>query len=323
MSRCEANCVFIPELQFFRSRRVSGTKPVPKRLEYRIVDVFTDTPFLGNPLAVFLDARGVTNAAMQNIAREMNLSETVFLLPSDDGTSIARARIFTPAKELPFAGHPTIGTAYVLATENVVLAKTARFCLQEIVGAVPIRLETATTFMAWLTTPPIVFGEECDARDCAAALGLSDYELLPGVIPQVVSAGVPGVFIALRDRAAVDRAVLDERKMVDVLRSPGVLERFVFCPTDDGAYSRMFVPGMGIPEDPATGGLTGPLAAYMMKNGLVSHASGTRFVSEQGVKMGRRSLLHVIVNGERGADGIEVGGTAAIVAEGTLLLPDT
>lgn len=291
------------------------------RLNYRVVDVFTDTPFLGNPLAVFLDGSSLTGEAMQTIAQEMNLSETVFILPPEEASCASRLRIFTPGKELPFAGHPTIGATFVLVDEEFVAPDVANFFLQENVGPVPIRREPGETFMAWLTTPEITFGDKHDRAACAAALGLTEQDLVPDVEPQVVSAGVPGVFIALRDKAAVDRAVLDEPAMRNALGDSDALERFIFCPTDGGAYSRMFVPAMGIPEDPATGGLTGPLAAYMMRNGLVSHASGTRFISEQGVKMGRRSLLHVHIDGDYGAKAIEVGGTAVSVGQGTLVSP--
>ena len=295
---------------------------MPTQLTYRIVDVFTNQPFLGNPLAVVLGGIDLSTDAMQTIAREMNLSETVFVLPANDARCAARLRIFTPNKELPFAGHPTVGATFVLVNDNIVAADLFEFALQENVGPVHIRRERGAAFMAWLTTPTIEFGAVHDRAACAAALGLSEIDLIPGVEPQIVSAGVPGVFVALRDKGAVDRAVLDEPAMRAALGPSDALERFVFCPTEGGAYSRMFLPALGIPEDPATGGLTGPLAAYMMRYGLAPHAAGTRLVSEQGVKMGRRSLLHVQINGDFGVDGIEVGGTAAPVAQGTLIAPE-
>ena len=289
-------------------------------LDYRIVDVFTDQPYWGNPLAVVLDAHGLSDDAMAAIAREMNLSETVFLLPARRSECAARVRIFTPANELAFAGHPTIGVTFVLGDEGIVSPNAERFVLEEEIGPVPIRREPGSQFMAWLTVPSITFGETFDRTACAAALGLSSADVLEAPA-QMVSAGVPALFVALRDRAAVDRAVLNEPAMCEVLQSPSIALRFIFCPTESGAYSRMFAPAIGIAEDPATGGATGPLAAYMIRYGLAASASGTRFASEQGVKMGRRSVLHVLVNGPGGVDGIEVGGTAAPVGRGTLRRP--
>jgi trans-2,3-dihydro-3-hydroxyanthranilate isomerase len=288
---------------------------------YRVVDVFTDTPLEGNPLAVFPDGRGIDPARMQQIARELNLSETVFVLPADDASCARRARIFTPGSELPFAGHPTIGTAYVMVDEKIVATGTTAFCLQEGVGPIAVRLEPSATFMAWLTTPAIVFGETFERAAFARALGLHEEDLCPDVPVQAVSAGVPGVFVAVREPALVDRVELDLAALRVAHGGSAGHPTFVFSPRGSGAYSRMLAPGFGISEDPATGGLTGPLAAFMMRYGLVSHADGTRFVSEQGVKMGRRSLLHVWVHGAQGSAGIEVGGSVAPLAEGQMMLP--
>jgi trans-2,3-dihydro-3-hydroxyanthranilate isomerase len=137
-----------------------------------------------------------------------------------------------------------------------------------------------------------------------------------------LSAGAPLVFVAVKDRAAVDDAEVDSAAFAALMRESEVPSPiFVFAATERGAYSRMFAPVLGIVEDPATGGATGPLAAFMMAHGLVARDDGTRFVSEQGVKMGRRSLLHVFVHGERGEEGIEVGGNVVPVASGTMRLP--
>jgi trans-2,3-dihydro-3-hydroxyanthranilate isomerase len=150
-------------------------------------------------------------------------------------------------------------------------------------------------------------------------VGLGPEDLLD-VTPQIFSAGNPNVFIAVRDKAAVDRATVPDLRELTALKA-GFQESlcvFVFTPTPEGAYSRMFAPEHGVFEDPATGSATGPLAAFMIQHGLVPGAAGTRFVSEQGTKMGRRSLLHVEVAGDHGADGIDVGGNVTPVIEGTL-----
>ena len=290
------------------------------RYRYRTLDVFTHVPLEGNPLAVFPDARGLDDVTMGRIARELNLSETVFVLPAHDPGCAARARIFTPAGELPFAGHPTIGTAFVLAADGAVPADATHFALEETIGPVPIRLERDGRFMAWLTTPPIAFGSTVDRAAAARALGLQDDDLVPDVPAQVVTAGVAALFVALRDPARVDRTVFDDRAMRALVNDGTVAETFVFAPVSGGAYARMFAPALGIAEDPATGGLTGPLAAFAMRYGLASRRDGTRFVSEQGVRMGRPSRLHVLVHGEAGAGGIEVGGSVAPLATGYLRL---
>lgn len=322
---------------------------------YAVVDVFTRIPLEGNPLAVFPDARGLDGATMQRIARELNLSETTFVLPSTRAACAARVRIFTPTMEMRFAGHPTIGTSDVLLREGTVPRDAEHFALEELVGDVPIRVERRRPDaalavaraderggdtgggerrgetgggelveppMIWLTTPPIEFGRTYERAACAEALGLEPDDLLGDVPPQLVSAGNPTVFIALRDTAAVDRAWI-ELSGVRALHgsTAGAVCFFVFTPTPEGAYSRMFAPEHGVSEDPATGSATGPLAAYMMRHALAPAADGARFVSEQGTKMGRRSFLHVFVHGQNGRDGIEVGGTCVKLAEATLTLP--
>jgi len=255
---------------------------------------------------------------MQKIAKELNLSETTFVVPPTRSDCVAGVRIFTPARELPFAGHPTIGTSFVLLDENLVSSDSKRFVLEEKVGPVPIRVDNSERPLIWLRTPPTSDGATFDRQTCAGVLGLDTSDLLP-VTPQLMSAGNPTLFIALKDKDAVDRAWLDSHGSAvlrEGLREPMCI--FVFSPTPDGAYSRMFAPDYGITEDPATGSSTGPLAIFMMRHGLVSDAAGTRFVSEQGRKMGRRSILHVHVFGERGVGGIDVGGYVTPIAHATI-----
>jgi trans-2,3-dihydro-3-hydroxyanthranilate isomerase len=287
---------------------------------YKVVDVFTDTPLEGNPLAVFPDAQGIADATMQSIARELNLSETTFVLPPTRPDCVAQVRIFTPAREMVFAGHPTIGTSYVLLDEGIVPAGTRSFNLDEKIGAVPIRVDAGAKPMIWLRTPPISEGKAFDRALCASVLGLDVGDVMEAT-PQLMSAGNPNIYIPLRSKEAVDRAWLDSQGN-NALRGdyPYPVCVFVFTPTAQGAYSRMFAPEFGVTEDPATGSATGPLAAYMMKHGLVATADGTRFVSEQGTKMKRRSLLHVQLFGEGGKDGIDVGGHVAPLTEAVMTL---
>lgn len=299
---------------------------------YRVVDVFTLNALEGNPLAVFPDASAIDDATMQRIAKELNLSETTFVVPPTRSDCDARVRIFTPNFEMAFAGHPTVGTSFVLLDEGIVSRDSNRFTLEEKVGPVPIRVERQGNHegrpygamdenrpMIWLRTPPIRSGPAFERAACAELVGLDPADVLD-VTPQVFSAGNPNVFIPVRDKAAVDRATVPDLRTLTGFKAgfPEPLCVFIFTPTPEGAYSRMFAPEHGVLEDPATGSATGPLAAFMIENKLVPGAAGTRFVSEQGTKMGRRSLLHVEIAGESGAEGIDVGGHVTPVIEATL-----
>ncbi len=287
---------------------------------YRVVDVFTKAPLEGNPLAVFPDGSSIEGATMQKIAKELNLSETVFLLPPTRRDAAAKLRIFTPTYEMDFAGHPTIGASFVILDEGIVARDTQHFALEENVGLVPIRVEAPEQDdepRIWLTTPPIQYQQTVDRALCAKVLGLQLDDLLAPT-PQVLTAGNPTIFIPLKNKEAVDCAWLDRSGAIELRggdKRP--LCVFVFTPTAEGAYSRMFAPEHGVVEDPATGSSTGPLAAYMMRTGLVS---SQRFVSEQGTKMGRRSLLHVETRGYEGENGIDVGGYVTPLVEATMTL---
>lgn len=291
-------------------------------LRYVVVDVFSKAPLEGNPLAVFTDAREIDASLMQRIAKELNLSETAFLLPATQSGCDVRVRIFTPAKEMLFAGHPTIGSAYVARALGLVPRDAAQFVLEEQIGPVPIRVESADDPLLWLRTPPIAKKHGFDARACARAVGLQPDDLLPNVPCEIWTAGNPTLYVAVRDAAAVDRAQADTAALAALFaneREP--ICTFVFAPVKSGAYSRMFAPALGVPEDPATGSATGPLAAFMLAYDLApSTADGARFISEQGAKMGRRSELYIRLLGDRGTSGIEVGGYVAELTNATMTL---
>lgn len=299
------------------------------KLDFVQVDVFTDRIFGGNPLAVFPDGEGLGEGDMQAIAREMNLSETTFCLPPTRSDCAARVRIFTPARELPFAGHPTLGTAWVLAHRQRLPGGTTRLSLEEGVGPVPVELEgdpTSPSFV-WMTHGEVRFGSEIEARaPVARALGLDESDLLRGAPIQTASTGLPFLYVCLRHREAVDRAVLDVPALLAAVHGGEDAGVFVFAPEGGpGArrvYSRMFAPHRsGIPEDPATGSASGPLGAYLVRHGLVEADGVVRIVSEQGTKMGRQSFVHIALRAERGrAREIRVGGGVVPVLEGTLTL---
>jgi trans-2,3-dihydro-3-hydroxyanthranilate isomerase len=299
--------------------------------EYRFVqvDVFTERAFGGNQLAVVFDANTLSPTEMQDIAREMNLAETTFLLPSRRPECLARVRIFTPAREMPFAGHPTIGTAWVLAKHGLVPGGTTRFVLDEEIGPVPVALEgdpRAPRFV-WMEHRDATFETEARDRDgVAAALGLKVDDLLPGVPVEAGSTGNAFLYVPLRDAATVDRVVVDARRMEEVAPATTSIGIFVLAPDPDPkarrVYTRMFAPAHGVPEDPATGSASGALGAYLVRHQLV-HADGdTRIVSEQGTRMKRQSFVHISLHARDGqASHLRVGGGVVPVIEGTLRVP--
>jgi len=290
-------------------------------VRYLLLDVFTDTPLEGNPLAIFPEPGEIDTRTMQRIAQEMNLSESVFV-ERGDGDIAASLRIFTPLREMPFAGHPTVGTAIALTDAlGWVTSDTTNFTLRLKVGDVPIRIDrSGSTTMAWLQTPPITFGKMLDAAGAARALGLEPSALHPDFTPQIVSAGLPFLFIALRDRESVDAAALDQSALRIVADARDFVGVFFFAPVENGAYSRMSAPMSGIIDDPATGSASGPLGAYLVANGALAARDGQRFISEQGVKMGRRSVIHGLLHVENGSlSAVEIGGCAVQIGRGDLL----
>lgn len=298
--------------------------------EFRFVqvDVFTERVFGGNPLAVVFDAAGLSDAEMQAIAREMNCSETTFLLGPTRADCAARVRIFTPAREIPFAGHPTIGTAWVLATEKLVHGR--RFSLEEGIGPVEVTLEgdpVRPSFL-WMRHGEARFGPElADRAGFARALGLGEAELLPGAPVCTGSTGSAFLYVPLRDREVVDRARLDVPALLAAQGEGPSLGVFVFAPDPDPTagrvYSRMFAPHTsGIPEDPATGSASGPLGAYLVERGLVTPAESVDIVSEQGTRMGRPSFIRIRVGMNAGrVTEILVGGSVVPVIDGRLRVP--
>jgi trans-2,3-dihydro-3-hydroxyanthranilate isomerase len=292
-----------------------------KRYTIHVVDVFTERPLAGNQLAVVLDAEGIPGDVMQRIAREMNLSETTFVLAPRDPGSAAYVRIFTPGAELPFAGHPTIGTSWVLFTEGLIAGGALRFALDEGVGPVSVRGEPGSGGVRfWMTHPTVSFGRVLTERaEAAGALGLSEEDLHPDVPIQVASTGVAFAFVALKDKRAVDAAASEKERLSRVF-GEGV---FLFAVQgEDRLYSRMFAPhALDIREDPATGSASGPLGAFVVRYGLVPRSAEVSIVSEQGTKMGRQSFVHIKLAYPAKGDLpslIEVGGSVVPTLKGTL-----
>jgi trans-2,3-dihydro-3-hydroxyanthranilate isomerase len=287
--------------------------------QIRIVDVFTEKPLAGNQLAVVLDGRGISPDQMQRIAREMNFSETTFILPPGDAAHAARLRIFTPFNELPFAGHPTVGTAWVMSSEGMV--EGLDFVLEEGVGPVPVRGERKDgRVLFWMTHPQVSFGEVFPHARVAEAIGVAESDLVAGVPAQVASTGLPFLYAALRDREAVDAAVSEKTRLRKLFEGRSADAIFLFAAVgSDRLYSRMFSPD--ITEDPATGSASGPLGAFAVKYGLAKGGPKVAIVSEQGTKMGRQSFIHVVMTYGESPDipsRIEVGGAVVPVLSGAL-----
>lgn len=290
-------------------------------LPYELWDVFTDRPLGGNPLAVLTDARGLEEATMQSLAKEFHLSETSFVLPSERAD--ARARYFTPARELPMAGHPTIGTAFALERRGVLRGARARLELG--VGLVGLELEREAGRLTrvWMDQGrPERLGGVGDRAGVAGALGLEERQLHPSLPLEVVSAGVPYLLVPLEHRAALARARLDLEAVTPfVPREHRAVLAFTLDVDDGLVRARMFGEALGMIEDPATGSAHGPLGAYLAWHGVVDPSGApVAFVSRQGVEMGRPSELHVRVRLEEGQPAVEVGGSAVRLAHGVLEL---
>ncbi|HEX5409222.1 MAG TPA: PhzF family phenazine biosynthesis protein [Gemmatimonadaceae bacterium] len=294
-------------------------------------DVFTDRRFGGNPLAVFPDAASIPEHALSGIAREFNLSETVFIYPPADAKNTRRLRIFTPAEEIPFAGHPTVGAAYVLAATGGIPLQDGdtSVVFEEGVGEVPVRVrvEDGKPVFAQLTAAMLPqIGPPAPGRSVLASmLSLEATDILGGMTaPQAVSCGLPFLIVPLRERAAVARARVRMEHWESGLKSYWAPQILVFSrdgelPGSD-LHARVFVPGLSVPEDPATGSAAAALGGYL--GARDARAEGTlRYVLEQGFEMGRPSMIEIEVEKRAGAvAAVRVGGACVMVMEGSLQL---
>jgi trans-2,3-dihydro-3-hydroxyanthranilate isomerase len=305
-----------------------------RSLEYLQLDVFTERPFEGNQLAVFLDGRGVDATLMQTIAREMNFSESTFLLPAERPDTDIRMRIFTPGAELPMAGHPTIGSTFALAHAGVIGRGSERFVFGLGVGPTTVELTWkagALSFAKMDQRLPDVRTPLVSTEQVLRAVGLDQSTLAPSALPmEEISCGVPYILLPVATRAAVDAAVPDSSAIRQVKSAFGgdhtAIYVFSTQPAGDDvtAYSRMFAAGLGVVEDPATGSACGPLGCYLVTHGVVKGEAASWMVSWQGVAMGRPSRIHIsITQDQAGAiSRVQVGGQAVVVGRGSLLLPD-
>jgi trans-2,3-dihydro-3-hydroxyanthranilate isomerase len=275
----------------------------PGLLEYLVVDVFTTRALEGNQLGVFLDGRSLGEVTMRRIARELNFAETVFLLPSEPDSDV-RVRIFTPRRELPFAGHPVLGTAFVVGTalgsDSVVLQTGA--------GPVPISLqrEDGRIVFGRMQQPIPTWEPFENTAELLAAVGVPASELPV----EIYRNGPEHVYVALPTEQAVVSLAPDMARLTDL----GVAAN-CFAGSGRSWKTRMFYPATGVPEDPATGSAAGPLSAHLARHGWIEF--GQEIEIRQGEEIGRPSILYARATGTPDRiDTIEVGGSARIVAHG-------
>ncbi|HEX9037657.1 MAG TPA: PhzF family phenazine biosynthesis protein [Ktedonobacterales bacterium] len=304
-----------------------------RRFPYTQLDVFTARPFGGNQLAVFFDADALEPGEMQAMAREMNFSESTFVLaPGDPTRAVRRIRIFTPAAELPFAGHPVIGTSLALALAGIITPADTTATLE--LGIGPLKVEPlfvggAARFI-WMNQPaPVFTAWPGDRVALLAGVGLDENSLRADLPLVVGSAGVPHLLVPLRDSAELALARHGAGLAAALAGGDPHIGVYLYVapePNADGlTRARMFAPGMGIIEDAATGSAAGPLGAYLALRGVAPVGSDgrSRLVIAQGVEMGRPSEITVETRLSAGAvTGVRVGGTAVVVATGEFILPD-
>ena len=282
-------------------------------LAYEIVDVFTDRPYAGNPLAVVFGAEGLATEQMQALAREFNLSETVFVLPATQVGATYRARIFTPVEELPFAGHPSVGAAVTASRRG--LFEPGQVTQECGAGVLPIEV---TEGGAILTGGMPTLGPELDPEPLLEMAGLAAGDHV-GPAPRVAGCGLEFPFLPVHPEALA-------RAQVDSIaaRRYGIEHVSVFswdAPTQT-AYARVFVPGLGVPEDPATGSAALGLGVWLVASGLLPGDRRSSYTVRQGVEMGRPSSLACTVTAAGGTVlGATVAGQVMAVARGEILIP--
>ena len=301
-------------------------------LKFYQADVFTGQPFGGNPVAVFPDAHGLADYQLQRIAREMNLSETVFVLPPTDQAAVVRLRIFTPTQEIPFAGHPVLGTFFVLAQLGLIAVTdgVTRVMQECNIGLFPVELhaQEGELTRVVMTQPKPEFLGPVDAIEdvykISSALGLPKYSIADMKWSiEVVSTGLPVLIVPVRTLTAVRSIQPDAAAIMEVCSRFGANGMMAFTTVtvepSSTVHTRMFAPSIGILEDPATGSASGALGAYLVQNGVVDVAPTTDIVIEQGYEIERPSQILVRIESDDDIiQTVKVGGQCVMVVEGTL-----
>ncbi len=291
-----------------------------KERTFSIVDVFTDQKYAGNQLAVFRDAGSIPDREMQQIAREINFSETTFILSDDQKDGGYDVRIFTPGAEVPFAGHPTLGSAYVIQ-RDIIREPVDTVVLNLKVGQIPVRFTYANgdPDFLWMETKPAQFGSRFDVEPIADALSIRPSDIDERFPIQEVSTGLPFIITPLKTLNAVKNARVVRDVFFDMIENTEAKAILIFCPEtirdENQLHARVFVDYYGIPEDPATGSANSCLAGYLVKYGYFGENRIDVRV-EQGYAIGRPSLLLLRAEDTAGELKIQVGGQVAMVARG-------
>jgi trans-2,3-dihydro-3-hydroxyanthranilate isomerase len=300
-----------------------------RKTPFILVDVFTSRPFGGNQLAVFTDGATLSASEMQELAHEMNFSESTFVMPPDS-SGARRVRIFTPKHEIPLAGHPTVGTTWVLASRGDIALDSASVdaTLQLGIGPVTVTVESngGKPDFVWMAHREPEFGaKRRDRGRIAKALGITAADIRDDLPIQIVSTGFPFLFVPIRTLDALAKCAPNAPALAGLFK-PGdqILPVYMFVANESGEFaprSRMFAPFTGVSEDPATGSASAPFCAYAATYGLIDPAPKASFLIQQGVEMGRPSEIHVeVARKDSGAFAIRIGGRCAIVGEGSMFL---
>jgi len=305
-----------------------------RSFEVRHLDVFTSKAFSGNPLMVVMDAEGLESTEMQAIAAEFNMPETTFILPPEKPGNDYKVRIFTPLKEIPFAGHPIVGTAHVVVTEEIVKVKKPRCTLKHEtgIGVLPIEVifdDEGAPRVVMTQGRPEFFStlKEEQISSVAEALGVDEEEIREaGLAPQVVSTGLPQLFVPLKRLETISKLTPDLRKVKKIEEELGLEGVGVFTletrSREASVHLRFFAPSIGIEEDAAAGSAAGGLGAYLAKWEVLPEEKLGDFSVEQGLEMGRPSMLYVNVEvKDENPVKVKVGGYSVTLLKGTLRLP--
>jgi trans-2,3-dihydro-3-hydroxyanthranilate isomerase len=291
-----------------------------KERPFYIVDVFAEEKYAGNQLAVVRDASDLSDGEMLRIAKEMNYSETTFILSDEPKNGGFDVRIFTPDIELPFAGHPTLGTAYIL--RNKILKNDSdEILLNYRIGQIPVQFRSGEACGLWMTQKQPTFGKIYEVGPISQILGVGGQDIDDRFPVREVSTGAPAIIVPLKTLSAVKRLRLDYPKLFDLPKGPDTIGLLAFCPEAESAenhlHARFFTAMASIPEDPATGSANGCLAGYLVKHKVL----GTESIDvrvEQGYEIGRPSLLFLKAGPVSDGIDVNVGGNVVMVAEGTL-----
>jgi len=294
-----------------------------KKRKFYIVDVFAENKYSGNQLAVFLDAGDMSKNDMQRIAKEVNYSETTFILSNKKEINGYKVRIFTPEKEVPFAGHPTLGTAYIIQKE-IINAKAKEVVLDLKAGNIPVRFKYKNTDpdILFMKQNEPTFGKTFDKHVISEALGLGEKDIMENFPVQMISTGLPFIIVALKSLKAVTEAHINKKLFYEVIKNKKAKAVLIFSKETyrkkNDLNVRVFADYFGVPEDPATGSANGCLAGYLIKHDYFK-SKKINIRVEQGYEIGRPSKLYLKARRKDGKIEVYVGGKVFLTAQGEFI----